>query len=579
MSRAVAALLAAAWSAPAWAGYDLLSQDLAVDLVTSPTELGVKATVRVRADAALADTAFIAPTGTVTEVAVDGVAAQFSVAPSTSLLTVQLPTPLAAGQEASVAVAFNVAPACAVGGGRVECVRSGDFTFLSTLSAQVRWYLASSNQSDPFTAKLTLRLPAGHRAAATQGSTPVTSTLPDGSERWSFDSVVPTTDLGFVAGALSEVRSTGGRVVGLYRSEATKPVMETVVSDAARYLPVMESWYGPLPGQRVQVSFAPRNFQAGAMGMLNLVILNDFVTEPAYSYIIPQVPHEVAHSWWGNLSMPETPFLSEAMAEYSLWRAKEEVDGEAIAGRGRRMNATWYMYSRTSGQDLAILSSSIWQSPLFVPVVYHKGSVVVRTLEEFVGKEKFTRGLRAALAVQPSLSADAWVEAIGTASGVDVTLFRQRWLDATGFPKLVATPQLTLEAGGWKARLDVSMQGSFPMKLPVRVRFDDATEQRFLVPLDQAVTPWSATFARRPALIELDSSWTAVRELESARTCDVTFDGEVDGADLIELSLHLGGALPAARRIDGAYDPLFDFDGDRRVDETDVELLMAEARP
>ncbi len=575
MSRALV-LFALVAGLPAWAGFDLVTQDLAVDLVTNPATLDVKASLRVRADAPLSAVELVLPSGAISAVTVDGAPAQYTADALQYLLTVQLPAPLAANGEAVIEVAFSGAPSCS-SAGRIECARSAAFTFVLPISQQVRWYLISYTATDPFTGKVTFRLPAGHRAALVQGALPAVASQPDGTEQWSFDYATPTDSLAFTAGDSSSVASSDGRFVGFYRDPATKQTMETVIADAVRYYPVMAAMYGPLPGERFHFSFVPLNFIAGGIGTLDLVFLNEILNVPQYSYIIPQAQHELAHSWWGNLSSPSTPFLSEAMAEYTLWRVKGDVDGEREGARGRRMNAVWYLYGRPANQDVALIASNVTSSPVYVQVVYHKGPVVIRTLEELAGKAQLTAGLKEALKVQPTLTPADWLGAIQTASGVDLTRFRDRWLMATGFPKLAVTPAIEAQAGGWKVTLGVTMTGDFPMSLPVVVRLDDGTEQRASVMLDLATTTWTQTFTSRPVSIELDREWTAVRELSPAMTADVTFDGDVDGADLLELAIHLGGQVPSERRVDGSYDPLFDLDHNRAIDLTDIDAVLVEA--
>jgi len=576
MSRVLSlcALLAAL---PAWAGFDIVTQDVAVDLVTNPAALDVKATLRIRADTALSQVQLLLPTGAISAVTVGGAPAQYTASPTQYLLTVQLPTPLAANEEATIEVAFAGVPTC-TSAGRIECVRSSSFTFVLAISQNVRWYLVAYSSTDPFTGRVTLRVPAGHRAAIVQGSLPVVASLPDGSESWSFDYLLPTDALAFTAGDSASVMSPDGRFVGFYRDPGTRATMEKVIADAVRYYPVMSQMYGPLPGDRFHFTFVPVNFFAGGIGNLNLVFLNEFINLPQYSYVIPQAQHELAHSWWGNISSPSTPFLSEAMAEYTLWRVKGELDGDREGARGRRMNAVWYLYGRPSGQDVALIANNVTSSPVYVHVVYHKGPVVVRTLEELVGKAAFTAGLKEALKVQPTLTPNDWLAAIQTASGVDLTRFKDRWLSAPGFPRITAAPAIEEQPAGWKATLSLSMTGDYPLKLPVVVRLDDGTEQRANVMLDQATATWSQTFASRPVSIDVDPEWTAVRELSPAKTADVTFDGDVDGADLLELAIRQGGRMPTERRVDGSYDPLFDLNRDRFIDTADVDLVLDEAQ-
>ncbi len=561
---------------PAAAQVDLLSQELEVDL-TSTAELSVKTALRLKAERAVTEVKLLLPTGTVTAVTVNQGPAQFTADPRQYLLQIALPTALAAGDEATIVIETRDTPACA-SGGRVECTRTDGFTFMGAISQGVRWYPVAYDSTDPFVGTLSLLLPPGHEAACVQGGAPTKTSLMNGTERWTFGWSFPTDALAFFAARANRLESTDGHFIGLYREPSTKPVMERIVAEAERYYPAMAAMYGPLPGERFHYAFVPQNFMAGAVGQLSLVFLNEFMTTPQYAYIVPQVPHEMAHSWWGNIASPATPFLSESMAEYTLWRAKSEVDGEREGMKGRRMNAVWYMYRRPGAQDVAILDPNVARSPVYVHAVYHKGPLVVRALEEWVGKEALTAGLRKALEVQPTLSVEAWVDAIQTASGKDLTRFRARWLSATGFPNLSITTTITEDASRHRLTLEVASSAEFPMKLPVVVHLEDGRALKHSLTLDSVSATWTEGFDSRPVLIELDREWTAVREVTPKLLGDVTFDGTVDGADLIETALHVGGALPPERRVDGSYDPLFDVNNDDANTAADLALIVAESR-
>ena len=55
---------------------------------------------------------------------------------------------------------------------------------------------------------------------------------------------------------------------------------------------------------------------------------------------------------------------------------------------------------------------------------------------------------------------------------------------------------------------------------------------------------------------------------------DVSLDGLKDAVDLMEIALRVGGRVPGARRQDGSYDPLYDTNADRVIDEEDLDVLM-----
>ena len=558
---------------------DLVTQDVEVDLASTPDRLSVSLRLEVRLTATETNLELLAPTGTIDAASIDGLPAAVS---ADSFILVVTPTaPLAAGLH-TLQLHVDGVPACASSRGR-QCSRTAAFTFLPALSEQVRWYAAGTGfvtgeGLDPFVGTVKVRAPASHLVAMVQGATPVRTTNADGTQTWAFPYATPTESLGLVAGALTAFTSSDGFVTGYTMGAETRPMMEQFVTDAARFYPVFTELYGPLPLSHFSITFVPADFVAGAMGQFGLIFASETLAMPQFSYISAQFAHEVAHSWWGNFASPQAPFLSEGMAEYSLWRAREVLDGADVARSGRRMNATWYQYGRGSVGDVAILNGSVSSSQAYVFVTYHKGAVVLRGLEELIGTEALTRGLKSAVQSNPDLSVDAWLAAIQAQTPVDLAPWRRAWLDQPGFPMLTVESAVVAGADGQRVSLSITSSGDFPMKVPLRFRFSDGSTQRRSVLLAGRVSEFAETFGSAPVSIELDPDWTSVREVVPALIGDVTLDGLVDGADLLEVALHLGTAMPTTRRQDGRYDPLYDLDGDRLVGERDLDTIVLTVR-
>jgi aminopeptidase N len=565
------ALLALLVALPAHATLDITRQDLSVDLATSATAVDITSTLSFSVNASAASVDLLAPSVAVDAASIDGAPAAFSV--TGYLLRVTPAVPLDVGNH-TLEVHYSGVPQC-MSSGRRECSRTMALTFLPSLSQTLRWYLLAYTGSDSFVGTVRIRDTATHQVALVQGGTGSKTELGDGTARWSFDYVTPTEHLGLVSGQLSSVQSADGFVTGYLATPSTAPVMQRFVDDAARYYPVFTELYGPLPLAHFNVTFVPQDFVAGAMGLFGLVFANEVLSYPSLDYIVPAFPHEVAHSWWGNYAQPDTAFLSESMAEYSLWRAAGILDGEAVGAAGRRLNAVWYLYGRGNGGDAAILDPGVYSSPVYIHVTYHKGSVVVRTLEEAVGTAAFTRGLKNAVQGHRYLSVDDWLGEIQAQTPLDLKPWRKAWLETAGFPKLAVASAV---GGDGHVQLRVTMAGDFPLQAPLRFSFSDGTVEKRSVLLKGGATDFTETFASPPVSIAIDPEWTAVREVQPEVQGDVNLDGQVDGADLLEVAAHLGGAVPAARRMDGHFDPLFDLDHDLTVGPGDVALVLLRAQ-
>ncbi len=581
MRRTAALLVVLLAPAPAHAEVDFLHQDLAVDLATDPAEVTVTATVRV---SATTDTDTLSLWST----AIPLVSVAWEGTPLTTTdrgwwFSADLPSTVTAGTEGTLTMQMSGAADCPYPGGYVTCVRSADLTFLMPPWEAGTWYAMNVDGStyDDHTGSIAITQPTAHTAAAL-GVVPAVVDNGDGTSTWTFAFDRQLSYLAFVAGDMGEVTSSSGFPVrGLYQGDAyVRDLMQGMVDEAGVFAPIFSDLWGAPPVEEIgYTTFSGRTPFAGT-SIQGLIFLSDYIFTPSFSYIIPAVSHELAHLWWGTMTSAESVnqfgFFAESMAEYAMWRAHGVVSGEAMRDTGSRMNAVWYMYGRPSPtSDVPVLSPLGTEIAIFA--VYHKGSTVVRTLEEAAGVDGLDAGLRAMVEAGPDGASMAdFIAAVSAASGVDLTPYVNAWLLGRGFPTLTVTPSIAPSADGVTATLSATGL-DYPMQLPVEVLMADGTAIEHTLSYDFGSGEVSMDLPAWPACIRIDPGWTAVREMAPATAGDVSFDGTVDGADLIEVALMYGGALPSERRVDGAYDPLHDLDASRTIDDGDLALVVAAA--
>jgi hypothetical protein len=218
------------------------------------------------------------------------------------------------------------------------------------------------------------------------------------------------------------------------------------------------------------------------------------------------------------------------------------------------------------------------RTTLGVYAVYHKGSCVARTLEQTAGVDAFDTGLRTMIDAGPGgATVAALLAAIRDAGGPDLAPYVTKWMSGTGYPLLtVETTTAAAAAGGFD--VTVRLTGDdFPLRLPVALRLGDGAAVQGVIDYAAGAGETTLHAAEHPAVVELDPSWTAVREIRPTLPGDVSLDGRVDGADLLEVALRMGGFLPETRRVDGAYDPLYDIDASDEIDESDFLAVVAAA--
>lgn len=554
---AVAVVVGAA--APARA-FDIVRQDITVDL--SGAELRVSVDAIVDGGGDLPMYALAAPA----TARVDGVDVEVVDDPGEYRGLVQWLT-LPGGDGQAVHLELTGPPRCAslVQPGTDACTYRGDERALLPLTPGAAWHLSNLFGADPFVGSITVRAPAGHVVIAGQTAGREAS---DGGV--TFDVVVPTELLTVVSRAVVDVVSVDvddvdavvrGRVRVPVPSEADRPALATLAATGARAWPVYEELFGALPVDEVRYAPVSGRYPFGGMGLVATVLVGDFIADPAFGYMVEQgAAHELAHSWWGGLTSAVDPaeggFLQEALAEWSAWRALGDVD-EAVRDAGVRMNAVWYL-TQIGDNDVAILDAGD-DPDAYVLTTYHKGSGVLRALEEEVGSDAFAAALRALVARGPGgLSVLALDEELTRASGIDVSASLDQWLRAPGHPTL----RVAVDDGA----VFVDDDAGFDVSVPVRVVAADGTAREVVV-----ATGGSVDLDDDTVLVEVDPRWTLVRTVTPARAGDVSCDGRVDAVDLIEVALRIGARIPDERRQDGGYDPLYDIDADGDVDADDVD--------
>lgn len=559
-------------------GFDFIRQDVSVDVTGSTPVIELELTVKATGAAPVFD--FIAPPATLEAFDVDGMSAMPGAHPQYPqfLQRVTLPAALSAGQTAKIHARLSGAMRCMAPGRPAACFTGPAGTILIPASYEVAWYFVNLyEESDPFEGQVRVRAQAAQTALAGHGAGTVED-LGDGTRRWTYSLAVPMDSLFVASGDWASVEARGGEytVKGYFpRSLAATDRQRRAAELAAQVLPIYGRLFGDLPVREAHLITVPATFPAAGMGLLGNVFLAEYIFGDTYSYLLEQgIAHEVAHSWWGNLALgssDERGFLSEAVAEYSAWRALGELQGDAARMSGMRMNAVWYMYRTPAGQDVAPLSAGVDRAPGYVFVTYHKGPMVLRALEEIAGAAAFTSGLKSIVDGQASVA--RLVSEVQRAGGPDLSAEVNQWLRAAGFPRL----KVTAAVEGSMVKWTLNSVGAFSWRLPVRARLADGRVVEQVAQVKPGLSDVTLAFDGAVETIEADPRWTLPREVKPAVATDVTLDGVVDGRDLLEVAVRLGGKLPDQRRVDGRYDPLFDVDSDFEVDVDDMSAVVTAA--
>lgn len=165
--------------------------------------------------------------------------------------------------------------------------------------------------------------------------------------------------------------------------------------------------------------------------------------------------HEMAHQWFGDLVTMgwwDELWLNESFAS---WRAAKETDM-------RHPDWHWWEGQDDSKENAMQADANLTSHPIlqhvtneqeatsaFDPsITYDKGQAVLRMLESYLGDDVFRNGIRQymkAHAYSNTTSGDLW-QALGKASGKDVSAIIGPWTTQAGFPLVTATA--TCDAAG-----------------------------------------------------------------------------------------------------------------------------------
>ncbi|HYY47073.1 MAG TPA: ERAP1-like C-terminal domain-containing protein, partial [Thermoplasmata archaeon] len=275
----------------------------------------------------------------------------------------------------------------------------------------------------------------------------------------------------FAVGPLAalERRARTGAKVGVWALPDRIAHGRWALDESIRILDYLNEYYGvPYPLPKLD-HIALQDFAAGAMenwGAITYrerILLFDPATSSAQTRqnIVDVIAHETAHMWFGDLvtmAWWDDLWLNESFA---TWMGTKTVGA---------LHPEWEMWTQFLDNDIVrglALDGLRSSHPIEVPVhhpaeireifddiSYSKGASILRMLEQFLGEDKFRRGIRNYLrahAYGNAQTEDLW-DALGAASKQPVKVLMGTWTRQTGFPLLDA--KVTRKAG--TAKISVS---------------------------------------------------------------------------------------------------------------------------
>jgi cytosol alanyl aminopeptidase len=235
---------------------------------------------------------------------------------------------------------------------------------------------------------------------------------------------------------------------------------------------LLEKYFGrPYPYEKLDVISVPH--QGGAMENPGLItfaqslILSRPEEESASfrSRYAGVCAHEIAHQWFGNLvtmAWWDDLWLNETFATWMAPKITEQFEPSwnAVAERaqeaGYAMNADSFVGARQIRQPIET-NDDIFDA--FDGITYGKGAAVTRMFEQYIGEEKFRKGVQRYLREHEFGNATAkdFLSAISAEAGQDISGAYSTFLDQPGVP--LVSVELTC---GPKTKLALSQSRYLP---------------------------------------------------------------------------------------------------------------------
>ncbi len=263
----------------------------------------------------------------------------------------------------------------------------------------------------------------------------------------------------WVVGELQKKTATtnSGVEVSIWSTKAHNPSnLDFALDIATRTIDFFDEYFGvPYPLPKSDHVALP-DFSSGAMENWGLITYREIalLVDPKTTTLSVKqgaaavIAHELSHQWFGNLvtmkwwndlwlnesfaNMMEYVAIDAIEPDWNIWL--DQATGEVVSALRRD--------SLDGVQSIQIdVNHPDEISTIFDPsIVYAKGGRLLRMLQAYIGNEAMRAGLKAYFEKHQyaNTEADDLWQALGEASGKDISSFMHAWMTQPGFPVITA---------------------------------------------------------------------------------------------------------------------------------------------
>lgn len=259
---------------------------------------------------------------------------------------------------------------------------------------------------------------------------------------WKMNQIIPTYLASVAVGEFEKVDipSTTDIPIEFYTSPSTANNVLSSFANIDTILKIYEYRYGPYRWDRV--GYVGVSFSAGAMEHATNIAYPVFALTQDASYE-SLYAHELSHHWWGNLitcEKAEEMWINEGFARYSEAIFKELLypnedpllDGYKTEIR-QLQHKTLRSAHRDDGDYYALANVDL--AFTYGTTSYDKGALVIHTLRNYMGDEKFFYSAKKLLEdyAFSTVSSEQLRDNFMLHSGLDLNDFFDAWVFQPGF--------------------------------------------------------------------------------------------------------------------------------------------------
>ncbi|MGN6370790.1 MAG: M1 family aminopeptidase [Phycisphaerae bacterium] len=287
-----------------------------------------------------------------------------------------------------------------------------------------------------------------------------------------------------------------------------------------RILTFYGSKFVPFPYEKMAMVETPLPPILGGVGPASLMFLHEKMVAHKD---VPEnlLAHELAHQWFGNtipINMADPGYnqwLAEGFATYCDALYTEKTEGEeAFVKHMERYSQLFFQFELMAPRGQGAIRDTYPDSPLYRPVIYEKGAIVLNMLRKLMGDEKFFDLMHQYVVKfkDKPTTVDDFRKLASSIYGKDLSWFFSQWIDQNVFAHWIPKADIVDAKPGEPVKVKLTVdQPDDLVKMPVDITLLGSTpKEREVVPnvmVDEKEQTVDLTAPFKPTKIILDENY------------------------------------------------------------------------